>query len=75
MIYSYMISIYVTIWKNNHYLNVQWLTKKKLSDSFKDCKKITQRFRYLKLLKDQKILKNQMIFYLEIIETKQNIYD
>ena len=27
----------------------------------------------LKLLKDQKILKNQMIHYLEIIETKQNI--
>ena len=29
----------------------------------------------LKLLNDKKILKNQMIHYLKIIETKQNIYD
>ena len=29
----------------------------------------------LKLLKNQKILKNHMIHSLEIIETKQNIYD
>ena len=28
----------------------------------------------LKLLKYQKILKNQKIHYLEIIETKQNVY-
>ena len=26
-------------------------------------------------LKDKKILKNQMVHYLEIIEIKQNIYD
>ena len=32
-------------------------------------------FQILKFLKYQKILKNQMIHYLEIIETKQNIYD
>ena len=30
---------------------------------------------YKIFLKDQKILKNQMVHYLEIIETKQNIYD
>ena len=37
-------------------------------------KKITQiKKQILKLLKDQKILKNQMIHYLEIIEIKQNI--
>ena len=49
-------------------MNVQWLTKN-LSDSFKYCKK--KKNQILKLLKDQKILKN----CLEIIETKQNIYD
>ena len=48
--------------------------QKKMSDSLRYCNKITQKFKYLKLLKDQKILKNQMIHYLEIIETKQNIY-
>ena len=30
---------------------------------------------YKKFLKYQKILKNQMIHYLEIIETKQNLYN
>ena len=38
-------------------------------------KKITQKFRYLKLLEDQKIFKKLMIHCLKIIETKQNIYD
>ena len=33
------------------------------------------KFQILKILKEQKILKNQMIYCLEIIETKQNIYD
>ena len=33
------------------------------------------KFQILKLLKYQKILKNHMIHSLEIIETKQNIYD
>ena len=33
------------------------------------------KIKILKLLKDQNFLKNQMIHYLEIIETKQNIYD
>ena len=52
-------------------MNVQWLTKN-LSDSFKYCKKKKKKKnQILKLLKDQKILKN----CLEIIETKQNIYD
>ena len=38
-------------------------------------KKKNSKIQILKLLKDQKILKNQMIHGLEIIETKQNIYD
>ena len=33
------------------------------------------KFQILKILKDQKIFKNQMIHGLEIIETKKNIYD
>ena len=33
------------------------------------------KFQILKILKDQKILKNQMIHDLEVIETKQNMYD
>ena len=37
--------------------------------------KNTTKIQILKLLKDQKILKNQMIYDLKIIETKQNIYD
>ena len=43
--------------------------QKKMSDSLRNCNKITQKFKYLKLLKDQKNIN------LEIIETKQNIYD
>ena len=41
------------------------------------CKKKKKKLKILilKLLKDKKILKNQMIYGLEIIETKQNIYD
>ena len=35
----------------------------------------TCKIAYKIFLKDQKILKNQMVHYLEIIETKQNIYD
>ena len=42
------------------------------TDSYK---KNNSKIQILKLLKDQKILKNQMIDCLEIIETKQNIYD
>ena len=38
-------------------------------------KKNNLKIQILKLLKNQKILKNQMIYCLEIIETKQNIYD
>ena len=38
-------------------------------------KKKNSKIQILKLLKDQKILKNQIIHYLEIIETKQNMYD
>ena len=41
----------------------------------KNKKKKHSKIQILKLLKDQNILKNQMIHYLEIIETKQNIYD
>ena len=37
--------------------------------------KKNSKIQILKLLKDKKILKNQMIQCLEIIETKQNIYD
>ena len=42
-----------------------------ISDTAKNNSKI----QILKLLKDQKILKNQMIDCLEIIEIEQNIYD
>ena len=38
-------------------------------------KKKNSKIQILKLLKDQKILKNKIIHFLEIIETKQNIYD
>ena len=37
-------------------------------------KKKNSKIQILKLLKDQKILKNQMIHYLKIIETKIYIY-
>ena len=49
--------------------------QKKLSNSFRYYNKNNSKIQILKLLKDQKILKNQMIHYLDIIETKQNIYD
>ena len=42
---------------------MQWLTKN------------NSKIQILKFLKNQKILKNQMVHCLEIIETKQNIYD
>ena len=67
-------SICVIIWWKSHCLNVQWFIKN-LSDNFKYSKKNNSKIQILKLLKDQKILKNQMINYLEIIKTKQNIYD
>ena len=37
--------------------------------------KNNSKIQILKLLKDKKILKNQMIHCLKIIETKQSIYD
>ena len=48
---------------------MQWLTKN-LSDNFKYCKK-KKKLKNLdiKISKRQKKLKNQMIYYLEIIET------
>ena len=48
---------------------------KKFVRQFQILQKNNSKIQILKLLKDQKILKNQMIHYLEIIETKQNIYD
>ena len=50
---------------------MQWLIKN-LLDNFRYCKKKkkTSKIQILKLLKDQKTLKNQIIHSLEIIETK-----
>ena len=48
---------------------------KKFVRQFRILQKNNSKIQILKLLKDQKILKNQMIDCLEIIETKQNIYD
>ena len=48
---------------------------KKFVRQFQILQKNNSKIQILKLLKDQKILKNHMIHYLEIIETKQNIYD
>ena len=48
---------------------------KKFVRKFQTVQKNNQKIQILKLLKDQKILKNQIIHNLEIIETKQNIYD
>ena len=48
---------------------------KKFVRQFQILQKNNSKIHILKLLKDQKILKNHMIHYLEIIETKQNIYD
>ena len=53
---------------------MQCLTKKKIRQ-FQIQQKNSLKIQILKLLKDQKILKNQIIHSLEIIETKQNIYD
>ena len=47
---------------------MKWLKKKLLQ-------KNNLKIQILKLLKGQKILKNQIIYCLKIIETKQNIYD
>ena len=41
---------------------------------FQILQKNNSKIQILKLLKDQKILKNQMIHYLKIIETKIYIY-
>ena len=48
---------------------------KKFVRQFQILQKNNSKIQILKLLKDKKILKNQMIQCLEIIETKQNIYD
>ena len=49
---------------------------KKFVRQFQILQKNNSKIQILKLLKDQKILKNQMILHcLEILETKQNIYD
>ena len=51
------------------------ITYKKIVKKFQILQKNNSKIHILKLLKDQKILKNQMIHYLENIETKQNIYN
>ena len=48
---------------------------KKFIRQFQIQQKNNSKIQILKLLKDQNILKNQMIYCLKIIETKQNIYD
>ena len=48
---------------------------KKFAKQFQILQQNNSKIKILKLLKDQKILKNQMIHYLEIIKIKQNIYD
>ena len=48
---------------------------KKFARKFQILQQNNSKIKILKLLKDQNFLKNQMIHYLEIIETKQNIYD
>ena len=48
---------------------------KKFAKQFQILQQNNSKIKILKLLKDQEILKNQMVHYLEIIETKQNIYD
>ena len=47
----------------------------KFVKQFQILQKNNSKIQILKFLKCQKILKNQMIHCLEIIETKQNIYD
>ena len=51
------------------------MTYKKKFKQFQIQQKNSSKIQILKLLKDQKILKNQIIHCLEIIETKQNVYD
>ena len=51
------------------------MANKKFVKQFQKLQKNNSKIQILKLLKDQNILKNQMIHRLEIIETKQNIYD
>ena len=46
---------------------------KKFVKQFQILQKNNSKIQILKLLKDQKILKNQMIHYLKIIETKKYI--
>ena len=48
---------------------------KKFVKQFQILQKNNSKIQILKLLKDQKILKNQMIHCLEIIEIEQNIYN
>ena len=48
---------------------------KKFVKQFQILQTNNSKIQILKLLKEQKILKNQMVHCLEIIETKQNIYD
>ena len=48
---------------------------KKFVRQFQILQKNNSKIQILKHLKDQKILKNRIIYCLEIIETKQNIYD
>ena len=48
---------------------------KKFVRQFQILQKNNSKFQILKLLKDQKMLKNQMIHFLQIIETKQDIYN
>ena len=47
----------------------------KICQTVLDTTKKNSKIQILKLLKDWKILKNKIIHCLEIIETKQNIYD
>ena len=49
------------------------VTYKKFVRQFQILQKNNSKIHILKLLKDQKILKNQIIHCLEIIETEQNI--
>ena len=48
---------------------------KKFVNQFQIQEKNNSKIQILKLLKYQNILKNLMIYCLEIFETKQNIYD
>ena len=52
-----------------------WNGLKKICQTISDTAKNNSKLQILKLFKDQKMLKNQMIHFLQIIETKQDIYD